>query len=115
MTKADKQNLVDKKLTDTLIVSCLAACEPVISRNAYLEKKWSNYYVCPNQSAADEYKMKRLEWMSYREKLRSLLLQRYSMKTIIQITKSCTDKAAQKEVKEAIALIEKNDYVFCRE
>ena len=48
--------------------------------------------------------------MGYREKLRSLLLPIYSMKMIIQMTKSCKDKATQKEVKEVISLIEKNDY-----
>lgn len=112
MTKEDKENLADKKLTDTLIVSCLAACEPVISKNAYLEKKWSNYYVCANQTVSVEYKVKRLEWMAYREKLRSLLLPIYPMKMIIQMTKSCTCKATQKEVENVIRLIEKNDYML---
>ena len=112
MTKEDKQNLADKKLTATLIASCLAACESVISKNAYLEKKWSNYYVCANQSASVNYKITRLEWMGYREKLRSILLPIYPMKTIIQMTKTCTDKATQKEVKEVIDLIDKNDYVL---
>ena len=112
MTNEDKENLQNKQLTDSLIISCLATCESVISKNAYLEKKWSNYYVCSNQSAAVEYKTKRLEWMNDRERLRSLLLPRYSMKRIIQMTKSCTDKATQKVVKEVIGLIEKNDYVL---
>lgn len=112
MTKEDKQNLADKKLTYTLIVSCLAACESVISKNAYLEKKWSNYYVCTNQSASVNYKIARLEWMGYREKLRSILLPIYPMKMLIQMTKSCTDRATQKEVKEVIDLIDKNDYVL---
>lgn len=112
MTKADKQNLADKKLTDTLIVSCLAACEPVISKNAYLEKKWSNCYVCANQSTSVNYKITRLEWMGYREKLRSLLLPIYPMKMIIQMTKSCNDKATQKEVRTVIDLIDKNDYAL---
>lgn len=112
MTKSDKENLQNKKLTVQMIISCLATCESVISKNAYLEKKWSNCYVCANQSASVEYKVKRLEWMDYREKLRSLLLESDSMKVIIQKTKSCTDKATQKEVKEVIELIEKNDYVL---
>ena len=111
MTNEDKEKLQNRQFTDSLIISCLATCESVIGKNAYLEKKWSNYYVCSN-SAADEYKMKRLEWMNHRERLRSLLLPRYSMKTIIQMTKSCTDKATQKAVKEVIGLIEKNDYVL---
>lgn len=112
MTKTDKENLQNKKLTSSMILSCLTTCESVIRKNAYLEKKWSNCYICANQSTAVNYKIKRLEWMNYREKLRSLLLPIDSMKTIIQKTKSCTDKATQKEVKEVIALIEKNDYVM---
>ena len=83
MTKQDKENLQNKKLTDSLLVSCLAACEPVISKNAYLEKKWAN---C-GQSYNGCYEYERLEWMRYREKLRSLLLPVYSMKMIIQMTK----------------------------
>ena len=110
MTKTDKENLQNKKLTSSMILSCLVTCESVISKNAYLEKKWSNYYVYANQSASLEYKNKRVEWMAYREKLRSLLLPTDSMKAIIQKTKSCTDKATQKEVEEVIELIEKNDY-----
>lgn len=38
MTKQDKENLQNKKFTNSLLFSCLAACEPVISKNAYLEK-----------------------------------------------------------------------------
>lgn len=112
MTKEDKQNLADKKLTDTLIISCLAACEPVISRNAYLEKKWSNCYRCGDIQRGSTYYYERLEWMNYRERLRSLLLPTYSMKVIIQMTKSCTDKATQKEVREIIGLMDKGDYTL---
>lgn len=106
MTNQDKENLKNKKLTDSLLVSCLAVCEPVISKNAYLEKKWAN---C-GQSYNGCYEYERLEWMGYREKLRSLLLPIYSMKMIIQMTKSCKDKASQKEVLEVICLVDKNDY-----
>lgn len=105
MTKQDKENLQNKKLTDSLLISCLAACEPVISKNAYLEKKWGNY--CRDYGG---YRATRLEWMKHREKLRSLLLPIYSMKMIIQMTKSCKDKSTQKEVLEVIGLIESNDY-----
>lgn len=105
MTKQDKENLKNKKLTDSLLISCLAACEPVISKNAYLEKKW-----CHDYTGYGGYHATRLEWMKYREKLRSLLLPIYSMKMIIQMTKSCKDKATQKEVIEIISLINKNDY-----
>ncbi len=106
MTKQDKENLKNKKLTDSLIISCLATCESVISKNAYLEKKWGNY--CRDYGG---YYATRLEWTRYREKLRSLLLPICSMKIIIQMTKSCKDKSTQKEVKEVIGLIDKNDYV----
>lgn len=105
MTKQDKENLKNKKLTDTLVISCLVTCEKVISKNAYLEKKW-----CHDCKDYGGYYATRLEWMGYREKLRSLLLSTYSMKMIIQMTKRCKDKATQKEVLEVIGLIEKNDY-----
>lgn len=107
MTKQDKENLKNKKITDSLLISCLATCESVISKNAYLEKKWSNY--CGIEGYGGYYAT-RLEWMGYREKLRFLLLPIYSIKLIIQMTKNCKDKASQKEVKEVISLIEKNDY-----
>lgn len=106
MTKQDKENLQNKKLTDSLLFSCLAACEPVISKNAYLEKKWAN---C-GQSYNGSYQYERQLWMGYREKIRSLLVHIYSMKMIIQMAKSCKDKASQKEVLQVIHLIETNDY-----
>ena len=105
MTKQDKENLQNKKLTDSLLISCLAACEPVISKNAYLEKKW-----CHGCKDYGGYHAARLEWMGHREKLRSLLLPLYSMKIIIQMTKSCKDKATQKQALEVIGLIDKSDY-----
>lgn len=106
MTKQDIESLQSKKLTDSLLISCLATCETVISKNSYLKKKWEN---C-GQSYNGCYQYERLEWMGYREKLRSLLLPIYPMKTIIQMTKSCKDKASQKEVLQVIRLIETNDY-----
>lgn len=112
MTKEDKKNLQNKALTESLILSCLVTCESVISKNAYLEKKWKNYSCVSDQTAGDDYKVKRLEWMGYREKLRALLLPVYPMKVIIQMTKSCTDKASQKEVKEVVNLINENDYTL---
>ena len=112
MTKEDKENLKNKRLTESLIISCLATCESIISKNAYLEKKWSNYFYCPGQTTGDSYKLIRLDWMEYREKLRSLLLPVYPMQKIIQMTKGCTDKVSQKDVKEVIDLIDKKDYVL---
>lgn len=105
MTKQDKENLKNKKITDSLLISCLAACDPVISKNAYLEKKW-----CYDYKDYGGYYATRLEWMGYRKKLRSLLLPIYSMKLIIQMTKSCKEKATQKEVIEVISLVDKGDY-----
>ena len=108
MRKEDKENLQNKVLTDSLIISCLATCESVISKNAYLEKKWSN---C-SESSIECYYGKRMEWTGYREKLRTLLKHMYSMKQIIQMTKSCTEKVTQKAVTEVIELIDNNDYVL---
>jgi hypothetical protein len=98
----------DKAYTDEDIIKCLVTCEKVISKNAYLEKKWEHYQLfgIGDYSAAEQYKEIRIEWMGYREKLRALLLNSYSMKEIIQKTKACTDKATQKIVKEIISLIE---------
>lgn len=112
MTKEDKGYLQNNQLTESALISCLATCESVISKNAYLEKKWSNNYRCDDQTAGDEYKITRLEWMAYREKLRSVLLKRYQMKQIIQMTKKCTNKVAQKVVKDIVKMIDTNDYVL---
>lgn len=38
MTKEDKNYLQNKQLTETLLLSCLAIWESIISKNAYLEK-----------------------------------------------------------------------------
>lgn len=96
----------DKLYTDEDIIKCLVTCEKVISKNAYLEKKWKNYQLLGDYSAAEQYKEIRIEWMGYREKLHALLLNNFSMKEIIQRTKACTDKATQKMVKEIISLME---------
>lgn len=91
-------------------------CEKVISKNAYLEKKWSKWYEDFTGSAdANTYKIDRLEWMEYRKKLQSLLLEKYSMKEIIQNTKStkvCTDKAPMTLVRAVIDLIDTGKYVL---
>lgn len=108
----DKNRLENRQLTESILFSCLVTCESVIGKTAYLEKKWSNHYRCNTQTAGDEYRVTRLEWMSYREKLRSVLKQRYQMKQIIQMTKSCIDKATQKDVKYIIGLIDANDYTL---
>lgn len=33
----------DRSYTDEDIIKCLVTCEKVISKNAYLEKKWKNH------------------------------------------------------------------------
>lgn len=96
----------DQSYTDDDIIRCLVTCEKIISKNAYLEKKWKNSLIYEGVSNADQYTYIREEWMSYREKLRSLLLDKYSMKEIIQRTKSCKEKSTQKMVKEIISLME---------
>ena len=95
----------DKSYTDEDIIKCLVTCEKIISKNAYLEKKWRNYQLLADYSVAEQYKEIRIEWMRYREKLRTLLLNEYSMKEIIQKTKACKDKSTQKMVKKIISLM----------
>ena len=89
-------------------------CEKVISKNAYLEKKWGKWYEGLTGSADDNtYKINRLEWMEYRKKLQSLLLTKYSIKEIIQNTKSTkvyTDTAPKTLVKSVIELIDSKEY-----
>lgn len=111
MTKEDKKYLQNNQLTESALIICLVTCESVISKNAYLEAKWKNNYRY-GQTAGDEYKLIRLKWMAYREKLRSVLLRQYSMKQIIQMTKSCKNKATRKEVKAVIEMIEDEDYIL---
>ena len=97
----------DKSYTDEDIIKCLVTCEKVISKNAYLEKKWENSVIFEGAvTNADQYTFIRIRWMGYREKLRALLLEKYSMKEIVQMTKACKDKATQKTVKEIISLME---------
>lgn len=112
----EKENLSNGLISEELIYACLMTCEKVISKNAYLEKKWSKWYEDFTGSAdASTYKINRLEWMGYREKLRSLLLEKYSMKEIIQNTKSTkvyTDTAPKTMVKAVIDLIDTGKYVL---
>lgn len=111
MTDQDKENLQKKELTESLLIACLATCETVISKNAYLGKKWGNYWT-DDLSDYGGYSGQRILWMGYREKIRSLLLPVHSMKLIIQMTKGCTSKATQKAVQDVIKLIDKNDYTL---
>lgn len=110
----EKENLSNRLISEELIYACLMTCEKVISKNAYLEKKWGKWYEGLTGSADDNtYKINRLEWMEYRKKLQSLLLDKYSMKEIIQNTKSTkvyTDTAPKTLVKAVIELIDSKEY-----
>ena len=81
----------------------------------YEEKKYGNRYYTATVSAGESYKEERIKWMEYREKLRSLLLDKHPMREIIQNTKSkkvYTDKVSQKMVKLVIGLIDTGKYVL---
>lgn len=110
----EKENLSNRLISEELTYVCLMTCEKVISKNAYLEKKWGKWYEGLTGSAdANTYKINRLEWMEYRKKLQSLLLTKYSIKEIIQNTKSTkvyTDTAPKTLVKSVIELIDSKEY-----
>ena len=116
MLEQEKENLLNGLISEELIYACLMTCEKVISKNAYLEKKWSKWYEDLTVSAdANTYKINRLEWMGYRKKLQSLLLTKHSMREIIQNTKSTkvyTDTAPKTMVKTVIGLIDTGKYVL---
>lgn len=110
----EKENLSNGLISEELIYACLMTCEKVISKNAYLEKKWGKWYEGLTESAdASNYTADRLTWMEYRKKLQSLLLTKYSMREIIQNTKSTkvyTDTAPKTLVKSVIELIDSKEY-----
>ena len=70
--------LNNNSYTDEQIIECLATCESVISKKAYLEKKWKNCYI-GNLSTGDQYRADRMIWMEYRTKLQSLLADIFSL------------------------------------
>ena len=110
----EKENLSNRLISEELIYACLMTREKVISKNAYLEKKWGKWYEGLTGSADDSnYRAERLTWMEYRKKLQSLLLTKYSIKEIIQNTKSTkvyTDTAPKTLVKSVIELIDSKEY-----
>lgn len=110
----EKENLSNRLISGGLIYACLMTCEKVISKNAYLEKKWGKWYEGLTGSAdASNYRAERLTWMEYRKKLQYLLLTKYSIKEIIQNTKSTkvyTDTAPKTLVKAVIELIDNKEY-----
>lgn len=113
MLEQEKENLLNGLISEELIYACLVTCEKTIS--TYEEKKYGNRYYTATVSAGESYKEERIKWMEYREKLRSLLLDKHSMREIIQNTKSkkvYTDKVSQKMVKLVIGLIDTGKYVL---
>ena len=110
----EKENLSNGLISEELIYACLMTCEKVISKNAYLEKKWGKWYEGLTGSAdASNYTADRRTWREYRKKLQSLLLTKYSMREIIQNTKSTkvyTDTAPKTLVKSVIELIDSKEY-----
>lgn len=110
----EKENLSNRLISEELIYACLMTCEKVISKNAYLEKKWGKWYEDLTGSAdASNYRAERLTWMEHRKKLQSLLLTKYSIKEIIQNTKSTkvyTDTVPKTLVKSVIELIDSKEY-----
>lgn len=88
------------------IFRCLACCEFMIEKNLILAKKWKNSYMWADSPAAvpseEIYQGRVNEWKAYREKIRSLVSNRYSMKEIIQRSKACKKRATQKEVRELV-------------
>ena len=104
MKKSYKQMLENKQLTEEMLLSCLTTCEDIIRKNAYLEKQWDAYW------EFSDYTEVRLEWSTYREKIRKALQQKYEMKKIIAMSKTYTDKVAQRTVKAVIELIDSGDF-----
>ena len=115
--KQEKDNLANGIISKELIYACLMTCEQIISKDAYLEKKWDKWYEDVTGSVdANTYKVDRLTWMEYRKKLQSLLLDKYSMREIIQNTKSTksyTDTAPKTLVKATIDVIDTKTYEVC--
>lgn len=116
MLEQEKENLSNGLISEELIYACLVTCEKTISTYAYKEKKYGNRYYTATVSAGASYKEERIKWMEYRENLRSLLLDKYSMREIIQNTKSTkvyTDTAPKTMVKATIDLIDTGKYEVC--
>lgn len=94
-----------KNISEDKIFRCLACCEFMIEKNLILSKKWKNSYMWVDTPAAvsseEIYQGRVNEWKAYREKIRSLVSNRYSLKEIIQRSKG-SKKSTQKEVKELV-------------
>lgn len=95
-----------KNIPEDKIFRCLACCEYMIEKNLILAKKWKNSYMWADSPAAvpseEIYQERVNEWKAYREKIRSLVSNRYPLKEIIRRSKACKKKATQKETKELV-------------
>lgn len=94
----------DKSYTMEQIIILLATCNKVISKNAYLAKKWGNCVEFWGSHGAS-YAAKCDEFIEYRKKIRDYLSKEISMKKIIQMEKVCTETATQKAVKEFVNMM----------
>lgn len=88
--KQEKENLSQGIIAEKLIYACLMTCEDQIIKNAYLQKKWHH---CDE---GEFYESVKLDWMEYREKLRSLLLLKKMEGLILDLTRGIC-KATLKE------------------
>ncbi len=110
LNKEEKALLKEKKLTYHMMILCLVTCEELINKNAYLSKKWGNYL--KNSVEGNSYEYYKQEWMDYREKIRSVLKEKYQMRNVIRDVKECKDKASQEDVKRIVTLIDDGEYVL---
>ena len=94
----------DKSYTIEQIIILLETCNKVISKNAYLAKKWGNCVEFWGSHGAS-YAAKRDEFVGYRKKIRDYLSKEIPMKKIIQMEKVCTETATQKAVKEFVNML----------
>ena len=101
-----------KIYTKEEIFACLVTCDKFIRENSYKARKWKNYGDCCYESYEDVYLEQADKWRRYQAVLRSLLSAQYTLKEIIRYTKHCTQcttPATQKEVKELVVQIQKNE------
>lgn len=110
LNKEEKILLKEKKLTYHMMILCLVMCEELITKNAYLSKKYGNFL--KNTVQGNSYERYKEEWMDYREKIRSVLRGKYRMQDVIREVKSCQNKGSQADVKRIVALINDGDYVI---
>lgn len=110
MSKEEKGLLKEKRFTYHMLILCLVTCEELITKNIYLSKKWGNYL--KNSVEGNTYEYYKKEWMDYREKIRSVLREKYKMCNVIRDVKGCENKASQADVKMVVTLIDDKEYTL---